>query len=158
MEIHFQNTIDDYVEAQRAYQRHRIWYHAYLWLAAASALVAVYLVLFVDIYRSIGPLLCAAWFLLPRLLFPWRMRRDFRKHPHFALESDLVAVEEGLQYKSDLGEGVSRWGAYTKWHETENLFMLYTGDRLFRVIPKRAFEASQLTGFRELLRSKLGSK
>lgn len=158
MKIHFQNTIDDYIEAQRAYQRHRFWYHAYLWLAAACALVAVYVVLFVDVYLAIGPMVSSAWFLLPRLLFPWRMRRDFRKHPHFALESDLVAGEEGLGYQSDIGEGASKWAAFTNWHETENLFMLYTGARLFRIIPKRAFEASQLTEFRELLRRKLGSK
>jgi hypothetical protein len=158
VEIRFQNTIDDYVEAQRAYQRHRFWYDAYPWLAIVCVLVALYLVLFVDVYLALGPLLSAAWFMLPRLLFPWRMRRDFHKHPHFALESDLVAAEEGLRLKSDLGEGFSKWAAFTKWHETENLFMLYTGVRQFRIIPKRAFEASQLSEFRELLRRKLSSK
>ena len=155
MEIHLQNTIDDYIEAQRAYQSRRFWYKAYLWLAAVCALVAVYLVVFVDVRLAIGPLFAAVWFLLPRLLFPWLARRDFRKHPHFAVESDLVVREEGIQLKSALGEGVSTWAAFTKWHEAENIFMLYTGARLFRVIPKRAFEVSQLAEFRELLRRKL---
>jgi hypothetical protein len=158
VEIHFQNTVDDYVEAQRVYQSHRFWYHVYLWLAAVCALVAVYVVLFVDIYLAIGPLVSAVWFIVPRLLFPWRMCRDFRKHPLFAVESDLVVEEGGMRHKSDVGEGVSKWAGFTKWHEAENIFMLYTGARLFRVIPKRAFEASQLTEFRELLRRKLPSK
>ena len=155
-EIRFQCTADDYVEAQRAHARRLLKYQLYLFAAISCTSFSAYEVVFSRVDRVVfAPLVAAVCLLMPRLSFPWRIRQEFRKHPHLGLDAIVVAGEEGLQGRSDIGEGISKWAAFTKFRETQNLFMLYTGPRLFRMIPKRAFSRPQLHEFRELLRSKM---
>ena len=70
----------------------------------------------------------------------------------------LDLKDEGLYGTSAIGEGTAKWSAFSKLRETPNLFMLYMGARMFRVIPKRAFSPSQLEEARALLRTKLPMK
>ena len=82
------------------------------------------------------------------------LKRDFRKHPNLTIPQVLVLGEEGLRGTSEIGEGTSKWAAYTKFRETPSLFVLYMGGRLFRVIPKRALSPQQFEEARALFGSK----
>ena len=62
---------------------------------------------------------------------------------------------EGLKTEGELERRETRWPAFTKYRETENLFILYEGARLLRVFPKRAFSSQELDEFRALLASKI---
>ena len=98
------------------------------------------------------------WLSYPTLYWPWKLRHDFKKHPNFSRQCTLQVDNDGLRSQNDMSSGETKWGAFVKFRETPNLFMVYFGGRLFKVIPKRAFSAAQLEEFRELLRSKLPSK
>jgi hypothetical protein len=98
------------------------------------------------------------WFcsaLVVRLACSLWIKRDFRKHPNFVQAQTVRIDENAIEYESSLGHGEAKWGAYSKFRETPNLFMLYSGARLFHVIPKRAFHGTQMDDFRELWREKV---
>jgi hypothetical protein len=106
------------------------------------------------------PLLALAFFWLgfPFVYMPFKLKRDFKKHPNFSRDCSVQVNETGLHSQSDVSTGETKWAAFVKFRETRNLFMLYLGGRMFKVIPKRAFSAAQLEEFRELLRQKLPTK
>lgn len=89
---------------------------------------------------------------------PLWFRRDFRKRPNFGHAQTLRADGDGLQYASDLGQSEVKWNAFAKFRETPNLFMLYSGARMFQVVPKRAFEGTQLEEFRTVIQDNLAKK
>jgi len=96
---------------------------------------------------------CSAFVI--RLACPLWIKRDFLKHPIFAQAQTVRIDENAIEYKSHVAYSEAKWGAYSKFRETPNLFVLYSGARLFHVIPKRAFHGTQLDDFRELLREKV---
>ena len=98
------------------------------------------------------------WLACGFVLRPIWFRRDFRRHPNFAVAQVVAITEDGLETNSEIGAGDTKWSAYGKFRETKNLFMLYMAARLFRVVPKRALSAPQVDEFRELLRRKLPTK
>jgi hypothetical protein len=100
-------------------------------------------------------LLPAFWVVHRYVLFPLWMRRDFRRHPNFSREQILRIGEDGLFKKSEIGQSETKWAAYTRFQETQNLFVLYLGERLAEAVPKRALSGGQLHELRHLLREKL---
>jgi hypothetical protein len=89
------------------------------------------------------------------IAFPFWSKRDFVRHPNFSREQRLKIDEEGLHHKSEVGSSDTKWMAYTTFLETENLFVLYLGERLAECIPKRALSGIQLEELRQLLRRKV---
>jgi hypothetical protein len=104
---------------------------------------------------SVVMLLTLLWLIYAFVVFPWWVNRDFRRHPNFPREQFLRIDGEALHKKSEIGNSETRWPAYTNWRETQNLFVLYLGHRLFEVIPKRALSKDQLQELRRLLHEKL---
>jgi hypothetical protein len=96
----------------------------------------------------------ASWIVF-KLARPVWVNRDFRQHPNFSRKQILRIDEDGLHATSEIGQSERTWRAYTKYRETQNLFVLYLGARLIEVIPKRAFSAPQLEEFRDLLHRNL---
>ena len=98
--------------------------------------------------------------MLPLLLRMFQrvwIEKDFRRHPDFAGRAHLFVDGETLRTESELERRETKWAAFTKDRETENLFVLYEGAKLLRILPKRAFANQQLSEFRDLLCSKLPS-
>ena len=67
----------------------------------------------------------------------------------------MVAEDNGLITEGRLERRETRWPAFARFQETENLFILYEGARLMRLSPKRAFSGPELDEFRQLLNSKI---
>jgi hypothetical protein len=158
MELKFQCNYQDYLEAQRA---HASFVGRYLLPILGILFVALGTVRsFTENLGAGAPLLAIGVFWLGWGLFcrTWYLRRDFRKNPNFVRDILLVVKPDGLGTATDVGKSDTNWTAYTKFKETPNLFMLYLGGRIFRVIPKRAFAGPQLDQFRDLLRQNLKTK
>jgi YcxB-like protein len=159
MEVNYQCTFADYKEA--------------MYSQMSGPLVASFLGLgglfFLIVGMSIGirngfsgavamPLLGGLFLILPLLLRVFQrfwVEQDFRKHPHFAGTVRMVADPEGVKTAGELERRETKWSAFTKYRETENLFVLYEGARLIPVFPKRAFSTHKLDEFRVLLASKI---
>src|SRR6266480_1174012 len=155
MEVSYRCNVDDYAEAQRAYAKKTVAFRIYLALAVICALVAVYLVIYVDIFLAGLLVLVAGFWMLPQLLYPWRIRRDFTSHPNLSRVYKLKADTEGLDIRSETSQSNTMWSGYTGFRETTNLFLIFSGARMFIMIPKRAFAPAETEEFRNLLQNNL---
>ena len=156
MEIRFQCDLADYREAQLAHIKGSTGYYVMIVLGCMAVLFGSYQAYSIDFGLGlITQLVGIFWLLWPTILKRSWLKRDFRKHPNFAVPQVLIVGEEGLQTSSELGGGIVKWPAFTKFKETKNLFMLYMGARMFRVVPKRAIPTAQVNDFRTLVKNKL---
>lgn len=103
-------------------------------------------------------LLPAFWLIRRYVLYPLWVRKDFAKHPNFSRVRTLRADESGLTWSSEVDRSETKWQAFTGFKETDNLFVLYLGERLAEAVPKRALAGPQLHEFRHLLFEKLPQK
>ena len=103
-------------------------------------------------------LLNAFWLVRRYVLFPLWVSKDFAKHPNFSRERSLKVDNSGLTWSSEVDQNATKWPAYTRFQETQNLFVLYLGERLAEVVPKRALSGTQLREFRKLLLEKRPQK
>jgi hypothetical protein len=159
MDVQYQCNVNDYVEAQNAVLKASVGYYI-LFIGGGFSLVLGMIVAYWGRLATATPALALAlfWLAYPIFYLPAKIRRDFKKHPNFSRPCNLHVDDDGLRSSSDISTSETKWGAFVKFRETPNVFMVYFGGNIFRVIPKRAFAASQLEEFRELLRRKLPAK
>ena len=153
MEVAYQCNADDYVEAQRAHAL-KIWVvYIPLMLGILFFALGVWQVFSVGFARAVPALVLGAlWMWLFRSVFGGkRLQRDFQKHAHLGKESRLRIDDEGISITNDVSSASNRWALYSSFRETNSLFVLYQGPRLFEMIPKRAFGDADLPRFRDLL-------
>jgi YcxB-like protein len=100
-------------------------------------------------------LLAGFWLIRRQVLYPSWVRKDFASHPNFSRERTLRIDESGLNWSSEVDRSETKWQAFSRFQETENLFVLYLGERLAEAVPKRALAGAQLDEFRQLLFKKL---
>lgn len=94
------------------------------------------------------------------LLF-WRrfsIARTFTKEKRLQQQFDVEISDQGVELSNSNGKTVSLWPAFDKFAESDDFFLLFSGQRTFHAIPKRVFAAEEASRFRELLRQKLPSK
>jgi len=157
METRYQCSVEDYLEAQRA---------AFARTARVIGItgvllipVAVWEIYSLGLANTAPAILLGFLFLMcPFIFFASRVRRDFRRHPNLALEYRLRADDSGIELASDTNQGGGKWSSYTAFRETATLFVIYSGTRMFFMVPKRAFSEDQLDNFRRLVRQKLPPK
>ena len=155
MEIRYQCDENDYLDAQRAHLKKN------LYISLALGILCLGLGGVLIFLGDTGPvpaisLLLGTWWLLcPLFYWPAKVRKDFHRHPNLMHEYVAHIDSNHIHMSSDVGESDRKWQAYTKWRETEKVFMLYSRARLFEIVPKRAFSPSQLREVTGLFRSKL---
>jgi YcxB-like protein len=157
MPVRFALTQDDYLEAQRSFTM----------ATGSQRLVLRGLQVFGVILVLVGLLNLAAnptsplpsifpavlgllWLAMP-WINTWKLRRDFRGSPSLAGEVELSVSDGGLEITSPVGTAQIRWAAFARYIESPNLFLLFEGPRIFRIVPKRAFAPADLENFRTLL-------
>ena len=86
---------------------------------------------------------------------PRKARRVFRQQKSFQREFTLSWNADGVHSKDANGGYSSSWSDFTRWKESERIFLLYLSDIQFYMVPKRAFsDEVELKDFRDhLLRS-----
>lgn len=162
MEISYQCTLDDYEEAINSHARLPLGSGflavggLFFFLLGIGAVVNSGLSVTALAAISAGGLATVP--LTLRVLQGLWIKKDFDKHPGFSGRAQLSVDTDGLRTESDLERRETKWPAFTKYRETENLFILYEGARLLRVFPKRAFANQQLGEFRKFLASKVASR
>ena len=160
MEIKYQCSLQDYLEAQYAHCRRSPAYYTILGcIFAFVGAVGTYQLVTEGYPRGLLPFSVIIFWVLLRFVYrPLWFRRDFRKNPNFTREQTVRIDEDGLSYKNEVAQSEIKWSAFTRFRETANLFMLYSSARLFQVVPKRAFEGTLLEEFRKLLQRKVPAK
>ena len=159
MEVQFQCNFADYREALRFLVKRTVGYYVLLTLGVVSVLLGTFVAYKVDYWPGLCLQLVGifwlSWFVI---IWPLWVRRDFRKHPNFSVPQVARLNDEGFYSANDIAQGMAKWTAFTKFHETQNLFMLHMGARLFQVIPKRALSAAQIDEMRQLLHHNLPNR
>jgi hypothetical protein len=164
MEIQYQCTESDYQEVLRTLALRTLNQKVLAALIACASII--FLMLLMAILGFTQPTIAKSMLiLLPSVLlgyryvlFPLWVRKDFRRHPNFSRQRILRIDEDGLHNTSEVGNSDTKWLAYTRFGETENLFVLYLGERLLDVVPKRALSRSELDELRGLLDRKILNK
>jgi len=147
------------LNAQTAHMRSKVAYNL-LWILGAAS-IALGGILFLFVGRQLAfPLLGLGIFYLawPILVFPIRVKRDYKKQTQLMGPRVLTTSEAGIRFKGDNFESETQRSLFGKMRETKQVFMLYVGDRSFEMLPKRAFSPSEQEEFRELVSQHLPNK
>lgn len=161
MEAQYACTVADYVEVLNT-ARSKTLKQKILGAVIAIALLALSATAMVGLgfrqsvaFPIMAVLLATFWFIRRFVLYPSWVRKDFANHPNFSRERILRADEGGLTWSSEVDRSETKWQAFSRFQETENLFVIYLGERSAEAVPKRALSATQLNEFRQLLLKKL---
>jgi hypothetical protein len=167
MEIRYQLTPDDFLNAMRVARS-----SFFKWLFRILSLFAIALV-FVELYLlvflasneraqnaalNLRPLVIflVIWVVFVTLMPRFSARSQFRGTPVANLPVTLTASDEGLRFRTPASEASINWSAFAKFIEGKDVFVHYASAKAFGVIPKRAFTPEELRAFRELVKSKVG--
>jgi hypothetical protein len=165
-EIRFKVTVDEFLGGQRIFNRYlappsaRFSYRyavpvGVLLLADAavgfalrwSTSVCLFLVAF-------GGYLIA----FRTIIGPGRAMKEFAQHPDLAADREMEFGEDKILVQTSHGKSEIDWGRFTRFVETDTLFVLFAPPRFLYTIPKRVFSSIESAQFSELLRRKLPSK
>jgi hypothetical protein len=114
MEIQYQCGLQDYLEAQYAHcRRSTAFYVVGACILGFAGILGAYQMI-TEGYPQGYQLLAFVflWSLLRFVCRPLWFRRDFRKHPNFAIPQTVRVEEDDVSYKSDLGQGETKWNAF----------------------------------------------
>jgi hypothetical protein len=80
----------------------------------------------------------------------WALRRQFEREPTWHAAQRLDVTPEGVTHASATARTQYSWDAFRAFGESANLFLMYTGEAFFVVVPKRAFrDQADADAFRE---------
>jgi hypothetical protein len=85
------------------------------------------------------------------IILPWRWRRLFAQDSEIQLPVAIELREEGIHFKTDIGESTRPWTHYQKWKESDGLLVLYLTDNRATPLPHRWFTAEELGFIHERL-------
>lgn len=139
-----------------------------VWFSRSSRLllsVVSFVLLFAVLYavsndRSAGRLaLIAGGSALITVILWYTTRSGILRKSKSAFQSDPVArqvqtyrlTEEGIEHRSEGGEGNVQWAEIQKIAESPNLFLFFISSNQALILPKRAFGAEEAR-FRQLVR------
>lgn len=162
MNLHFTLTQDEYLKAQDVFARNS----GFASRTAVYGLPIIGMLLIgasvLNLWNSphswVPSVFCIFWGMF--LLF-WRrlaLARTFAKAKGLQQAFDVEISDQGIELSNLSGKTLSRWPAVEKFVESDELFVLFCGQRTFHAIPKRAFAADDAARFRELLHQKLPIK
>jgi hypothetical protein len=161
--ITFKLTADEYLEGQRIFLRHfasRYMRFNYKYpvpvgiYLLANAVLAFYLLS--NIWLCLFLVAFGAYLILWKtVIWPWRVRKGFIKFTELASDRILAFTVEKISVQSIHSRNEIDWGLFTRFLETEGLFVLFGEPRILLSIPKRAFLGGETDLFRDLLKRKL---
>ncbi len=166
MKVTYQLTASDFLQGMQAYRRKS----ASGWFIR----VVVILMLVVSVlgiltiamnrdrqsFNSFQPffILTAVWCCLYWGAPYLSARRQFRGSPSANAPTTLGIDDSGLRFGSQHADSSVAWSAFVKYLEGKDVIALFTSPLCFKVIPKRAFTAEQLTQFRETIQRNIQLK
>src|SRR5262245_45716900 len=162
MELRGEITQQDYLRAQWLFMKPRRSFRiaAYILLALYGLLAVLVLAtgLAVD-----EPLHAATFLLSPVAFVPlWYLRRRllvrmYRRQPSLGGTHAYSLHPDRIMFTSEHATGEARWSVYTKWREDDHLFLIYQGENIFTLLPKRWLDdVPQVADVRRLLSERFG--
>jgi YcxB-like protein len=92
------------------------------------------------------------------ILWPRKIRREYKQYPdHFASRS-VEFDENGVVAKTSHGRGDMVWARFSKFVETDRVFVLLAPSRFLYTLPKRVIPPETMDEFRNLLSRKLAGR
>jgi hypothetical protein len=158
--IEYTPSLDEHLHADRVDYRRGL-------LSKVDRILAILLVAFgAALLVMIGPrwwcflpfpVAVIEWFDLLSLR-PIQIRVHFARNPRLKERYRLVFGDQDIHFTTPTVDSRLAWTHYHDVLESDRVFMLVFGKRLYTVIPKRAFkEAAELSRFRDLAKRKIGS-
>lgn len=156
MEIRFRLTEEDGLNAMRAQSTPSWSMFLFVLLLALLFLVGIYLIshdlpvagwLWLALSAAIG----IGAYEVPRI----QVRRSLRNSPSAQGEIVFVLDDNGTVATFPTGESRLAWRTYTKYKETETIFLLFFSPYRYTTIPKRAMSPEQIEELRGLLRARI---
>jgi hypothetical protein len=157
--ITYRLTRGDLVEAARLWDRHRanvanLVFGLLMCLVGTANLIRGYYVLGV-LFPLLG-LAVATNFLSSSVLGAYS---QWRANPQLHEEFQLTLAPEQLHFKAVTSDSTLQWECYSKYYESDSVFLLVQGKRMYNIVPKRAFTSPEQMGeMRSLLASAIRSK
>lgn len=153
-------TQDDFVAAQRAHQRRnlsgRIQFRLGIFLFGLFILMAVFSVIFtprVWVNYTLPLVLAAAYV----YVYYFAHRLAYRKNAGLFSDIAVNVSSDGIHIITPHSESTVPWSRYQRWIESEDVFLLYVGQRTFNIIPKRVLTADQQDTLRTMLKTNVVS-
>jgi YcxB-like protein len=165
MKLNIQLTPEDYVKATFIHMRPRPFFK-YL---GYFMLLLIVIVLPISIYEAAAhqkDIIVPAGIILSLAFLAWnfgitvpkRVRKIFKQQKALHTPYSFAITTESILIKSERGETNLTWDYFLKWKESKDLFLLYSSDVMFHMIPKRCFTSpDEAVQFRSLLLEKIGS-
>ena len=159
MEIRFEFTEEDGLNALRASSKAGWNLYFFVLLLALLFLVGVYLIdhgfsvagwlwLFLSLLVGVGV------YEIPR----FQVRKALKESPSVRGEIAIILNDKGTSAKFATGESHLDWKNYTKFKETESVFLLFSSPYRFTTLPKRVMSADQIHELRSLLRTRISTR
>ena len=153
----------DYRDAARLVTRGRRWLIPTIYLAVAATLAGVSLL---DWRRTgddpTGSLLFAGILAGMPLVLWWVARRHlgrvFRRNPMFGVRRRVTLGEDEYAEAATLWRTAVDWRAFTQFRETPRQFLLFRGQHLFHMLPKRDIESALGDGGVDAVRDRLAAR
>jgi hypothetical protein len=92
------------------------------------------------------------------LSLPWLQAQQMFRKGGSPLRDEVAAEisDSGFFGANSVSSSNSTWGAFVRYAESKNLFLVYRSEMLFNIVPKRAFAAGEEEAVRGLLEEHLG--
>lgn len=153
MDIHYRCSFADYKEAHEAQFRKPSAIPVLLFGAMLFTALAIFRLLHGQPLQGFIRGLVAVAALMPillRMYQRWSMGHSFRE-ARFGGDGRMMCNDQGVEIEDEMEHQEIKWGAFTRFQETDNLFILHKGGGRVQVIPKRCFTENQVDEFRTVL-------
>ena len=140
--LQFKYTEDEYVSAVQSYYART--FHIWTYLIALGVVLLASLYLWFSTGEPVVIFGLSVFLLivaLPLIFYFVTPRTTFRREPHFHDLYWLHFSEEEIEFKTEHVNSNLEWSLYQKVWENKNFYLLFYGERLFTIIPKRVFES-----------------
>ena len=92
------------------------------------------------------------------LIGPRRIKKEFAQYPDHASEKVMEFSEEKILVQTSHGKSEMEWARFSRFIETDKLFVLFAPPRFLITLPKRAIIPNEFDQLHELLKRKLPTK
>jgi hypothetical protein len=156
MEVRFKPTEEDALNAMRSSSMPRWGMFLFVLLLGLLFLVGIFLInhdflLAGWLWLALSAATGIGVYEVPRI----QVRRGLRNNPSAHGEIVYIFDDKGLFATFPTGESRLDWGAYTKYKETEPMFLLFFSPHRYTWIPKRAMSPEQAEELRGLLKERI---
>jgi|SRR5260221_656296 len=152
--LSFDNVVSDQLAAERLYYKSTVFATLDKVVAGILLLAGAFCIWGAGVRwwtLIFFPLAVLEWFDLLTIR-PLVIRRWFKHNPKFGETYHLVLDQAGIQFRTKSLDSRISWDHYTQVLESDHLWLLVYGTRMYSVIPKRVFKGDdEMARFRSLV-------